>query len=438
MKWLRPKTAAYALISSLLICGPPDNTLGGAQPDSVQRPPLVPLAYIRSLLVMPPALALPPDAPIPPRPVAPDKLGLAAWEKQRIGRQQLDLLRTQSVRVLGNTLQQRLSLLPGIALVPGIMVNPTGDLFKNGSLTSDAAIQLGQAAAEAHADAVLLVSVSRFGTRTGIERLIWLQVKTLLIPADGSPIRGPYYSTGFAGTLRKLMGKGNMKTDSDLVTEAIAKTTRELVHTLDTGEEMPFARSCRVAVLPASIPAAVEKQIDGSRGGVSLSTDSLSRISDVLFQPELGPVAERVDDDLVKNAMEGQPMEVGAVFAGTTSTAERALRTIAQSLKVEYLFVSRIADIDYSEREIGARDGGIPRKGVERHVEIEAHGALIRASDLHILWIDRVRGSTVARTEYVRHQPRIRRDDQCIADAARAAYGFLRYGLEEYKRRFER
>jgi hypothetical protein len=164
----------------------------------------------------------------------------------------------------------------------------------------------------------------------------------------------------------------------------------------------------------------------------------LSRIADVLFQPELGPVAERIDDDVVKNAVEKQPLDVAAVFSGKIGTAERPLREIARSLQAEYYFVSRISDIDYVEREIGVRDGGIPRKGLERHVEIEAEGALIRASDIRVLWKDRVRGSTVARTEYVRHQQRIRRDDQCLADTARVAFGFLRYGVEEYKRRFER
>ncbi|HLJ76907.1 MAG TPA: hypothetical protein VKT75_05815, partial [Acidobacteriaceae bacterium] len=83
-------------------------------------------------------------------------------------------------------------------------------------------------------------------------------------------------------------------------------------------------------------------------------------------------------------------------------------------------------------------DSGQVRGGVQRDAEAEVQATLYRRQDDRLIWIDRASGGTIALTEYVRHMARIRSDVQCVLDAARTAYAYLRSSFDEYCRKFER
>ena len=102
------------------------------------------------------------------------------------------------------------------------------------------------------------------------------------------------------------------------------------------------------------------------------------------------------------------------------------------------MFASRIRDVSLSERPELANDAGQIRPALHRQADVEVEGFLFGAREHAVLWRDTVEGGTIAITEYVRHQPRLRSDDQCIADAARTAYAHLRSSFEEFKRKDDR
>jgi hypothetical protein len=76
--------------------------------------------------------------------------------------------------------------------------------------------------------------------------------------------------------------------------------------------------------------------------------------------------------------------------------------------------------------------------GQERHAAAEAEALLLRVADGKVVWRDRREGTTTTRTEYVRQQPRLRGEEPCLLDAIRTAFAQLRFGFEEYKKRFEK
>src|SRR5205807_182723 len=114
------------------------------------------------------------------------------------------------------------------------------------------------------------------------------------------------------------------------------------------------------------------------------------------------------------------------------------LRRLAVRLKADYIFLSRIRDVALEEESIDVPDGAERAAGISRKADVTVIGALYSTTDDRIIWQDVVEGGTVARTEYVRHRPRIRTDEQAVMDAAHTAYAYLGYSFDEFRRRYYR
>jgi hypothetical protein len=301
-------------------------------------------------------------------------------------------------------------------------------------------------------DACLLTVMDRFGLNAGLEREVWLRTVAWMwrrVPNSRGVLTGPYYAVGRAVAGRKLIGKGFGRTDDELVRDACAQASTRLVGTLETGRSPLFMDTCRVAVLPATIPAAVEKSmelmdVDPTNPGkesaqtVTVPLSSLQRQMDVLFQPETGPVATLAAMPLHMSAIGLDADGARDIWRAGETNNQDTLRTVAGRLAVDYIFASRVRDIEISDRPEVASDAGLLRPAVRRQVDVEVEGLLYGVRERKVLWRDTVTGGTIAITEYVRHQPRIRTDEQCLADAARTAYAHLRSSFEEYRRKFDK
>ncbi len=326
-----------------------------------------------------------------------------------------------------DALMSRLGVIPGLSILQQELSVSAGN--------SDAS---EGASSKSNSDAALHLGIDRFGVRAGVERRVWLRVKAKLDRSGNRTAPPAFYAFGQARTGMTLFQRGFQKTDLQLLAAAADGIAKEIVHFLMTGEEALFARTSSVAILPAAVPSEDEKTIDGSSEPQPVPLPALVRQRDVLFQPELTPVTEQIDPDHVAAAMllmDVQPRDLWRVGGKLDN---ELVKELGRSLDVDYVFASRVVDLDLTEDTVTVTDADQPRHGVLKHATAQVEGALMRTSDGAVIWSDRREAVTAARTEYVRHQARIPTDEQCCLDATRVAYAYLRLSLEEYKRKFER
>lgn len=406
-----------------------------------QPNPSVPLRYIRRIVVAPAVLTTAPDTPLPPRPPTPARRRLEQWLEQQRLRETLTQLREEARREVSGTIAARLSGLSGITVVappadsaPPVWQEPAERGARSSPKPSEESMAAYTRAAQA--DAALVVAIDRFGLRAGLEREIWFQIVAYLMPAEGEA-RGPFFAVGRGRVTRRLIGKGYGKDDSQLVRESCQQIARQLAHTLETGRESPFMRAARVAILPAAAPDVVQRVTAGETDVIRVSLPSLLRQADVFLQPELPPVAEVLEIGEVRAAMRTLRLQPGDLWSEGQPDREQIAR-VAQLLRADYLFVSRVTALDLTQSVVPVMAAGQAQEGLERRAEAEAEAILLRCEDGAILWRDRLVGTASARTEYVRRKPRILTEEQTTVDAVRVAYAYLRLSFEEYKRRFER
>lgn len=431
------------------------STAQGLTQTGSPEPSRAPLAYVRRLAIAPVALATRPDAPLPPTPPA-DKKALARWQAQQKSREQFVRLRAETLQRLEEVLSARLALMPGLSLTPqprtgcapGLWADPLSPRPEMpgrpvvGRNPEGRALPLAEPLAglarEAGADAALAVAVDRFGTQTGLERGVWLRLIAYVMPTEGGALRGPFHALGWARTGRKLFVKGFQKSDSRLAREAAAQAVGQLTHTLQTGQDPPFAREARVVVVPAMTPQAVEKRFEETTETTRIPLPSLVRQRDVLWQPALSPVIEWIDADEMQAALRALRLEAASFWTPGGHPAVESVQSLAERLRADYVFASRLMNLELTERARTVLEDGQPRAGVERRAEAEAEALLLRAADGRILWRDQAVGTATTRTDYVRGKPRILTEEQCVLDAVRTAYIHLRFSLAGHKKRYER
>lgn len=302
----------------------------------------------------------------------------------------------------------------------------------NGSLTD--------VARDAGADAALAVTVDRCGLQVGLERSVWLRVAGQIATTAGD-VRGPFYGVGVARATRKFIGKGYTRTDEELTGAAARQAITQMAHAMRTGEIAPFAEGCRVLVVRATVPDQLQEAVSQPGPGpatVIVPLPSLSRESDVLFQPDLPPTAEIIDPGEGDAIMAVLSMDGGELWSADNTLDRERLRGLTRFVGADFIFISRMAAMAMEEDPVEVPDGALKRPGVEKKVDVTVAGALYSAAVDKVLWQDTVEGGTIARTEYVRHKPRIRTDQQAVMDAVHTAYAYLRYSFDEFHRRFSR
>jgi hypothetical protein len=429
----------------------------------------VPLAYVRSLVLAPVLLATPPDPPLLPRPPAASKQEAARWAAQAKARSVTEALRSSAVGSLGRALSEQMSEARGVTVTRGDLQVPPDfavllatlarqsgtEMIRDDSLSFiyDFARAGALFTAKVQSDSCLFAVMDRFGNNTGLEREVWIRTVAWLWKRvdkyEPGVLVGPFFAVGRAVAGRQLFRRGYSRSDDQLIKVATKQAALRLAGTLQTGRQALFMEDCRVAVIPAGLPASVEKTLEpmkvGARQQITVEArqtrrvplSSLTRESDVLFQPETSPVARQLDPRDVAHAVRGVGFPVAEVWQAGKPDRERLAR-IADWLRVQYVFVSRAQSVELSETADVASDAGQLRPATRRQADVQIGGALYGRRENAILWQDTVEGGTIAITEYVRHEPRLRTDEQCVGDATRTAYAHLRAAFEEFKRKFDR
>jgi hypothetical protein len=404
----------------------------------------VPLAYLRRLVIAPVVLATPigPSLPPPPKvsakPTPAEKKQVDRWKARKAVREEWLDLQAGLAAPLSSALSTQLANVPGLLLAP-IPASESPLIWQKKTVDTESGVTPDRGALKAfaltaEADASLAVAIDRFGIHQGLERELWVRIIVWLQPAQtGASVRGPYYAFGTARTGHNLFQKGFVKPDEALQRGAVDQAVRRLIHTLKSGDEMPFSRNCRVAILPTSFPLKTASSLP-----VEAAYPSLIRQRDVLLQPDLSPVSDLVSSEDVIRSLREAGLRPEAIWGMDGKPNLEMLRQAAATLEVDYVFFSRMSALDVDTTSIEVADAGQVRAGVERHVEVETQGGLYQADRHRVLWNDSVVGGTVGRTEYVRHLPRLRTEEQCVLDATRTAYAYLRSSFEDFRRKYER
>lgn len=279
------------------------------------------------------------------------------------------------------------------------------------------------------ADGVVCVALDRSGIRQALFREVWVRLTAYVVMADaGATARGPVYALGVARTAPRLVGRGFLRTDEDLVAEAAETAAARLYQALDRGHESPFAADMRVAVVPAAIPDEVEvRSISGGTEALTPAT-VLGRQADALFMPDIGPVATTVTRDEVKAAMQGLAVSASDLWSSGAVDAETA-GAIGRAVRAEYVFASRVESAAVSP------DWDEERALVTGEMaEVIVNLALVRVTDLSVVWRTVHSGSARTTMLTADGRRRIRTREQCLLDATAAAYAHGRFSLEDWSR----
>jgi hypothetical protein len=219
-----------------------------------------------------------------------------------------------------------------------------------------------------------------------------------------------------------------MRDDASMVSDAAADCAGRLARALDRGDQAPFAADTRVAVLPALVP---QVAVLTDESGTSIGTfdvPGLARQADVLFHPDSGPVAVEVEPQAVRATMAASGIGAADLWRADTPAADVAARA-ARGVGADFVFVSRVraASVGPADEHDGVAVGDL--------AEVLAVFGLVRVADEQVLWVSRQSGSARSHIVVREGARRIRTREQCVMDAALAAFAYGRFALEEWTRR---
>jgi len=368
------------------------------------------LAYLRRL-------ALPQAAPL--------AASATAGKRDAAGLDRALLVRVCAV--LGQKLESRLTQSGSSVLRPSGEV-PAWVAERETGRPSPDVLAARRLARETGADACVCVAVDRAGVRDALFRELWIRAIVWVVPANEENVRGPVFALSVARTAPRLLGRGHMRADDELADEAASACAGQAYGALDRGEQSPFAEDVRVAILPADMPDNIE--VRSALGRVlHLLPAALSRQSDVLFQPEVGPIADLSSREEVRGAMEAAGVDEAALWRGGDLDTD-AVADLGRHLTADYVFCSRAQSVSLMP-DLSEADDTAVGEVAEAIVEL----ALLRVADGAIVWRS-VQSGTARNTMYAPSgSRRVRTREQCVLDAAVTAYAYGRFSLEDWARR---
>ncbi|HSV75349.1 MAG TPA: hypothetical protein VLH79_16470 [Chthonomonadales bacterium] len=394
-----------------------------------------PLAYVRRAVVAPVTL-LHEAAPLP-RQDRPDRAPGAANASGR--RAPIDepmaALPANMPALFDDAMVGELGRIPGLSALRGVTDGaPVLALGKDGPILGTNAAEYAR---KADADAAVFAAIDRVGSRTVLDRTLWVRALAVVAPAGGGPATRAVYAYGSASSRRRWFVAGDfVRDDAALLSDAVQQAARELARALETGRERFASRDTRIAILPAAVPAGARRHGTQPDAATHVVIPALSRIADTLFQPELPFTAEVISAEAAEVASAGAGVHRSSGGGGLPEP--EALARVAHELGADYVFASHVDGLLLSDRPIQIATADGPRAGIERTASATVEALLYRAADGAVIWRHTTEGSVTARTEVVRGREKLRAEDRCAIDAVRTAYAYLRFDFAEFLRRTER
>lgn len=259
---------------------------------------------------------------------------------------------------------------------------------------------------------------------------------------------------GASSSERGLFRSQYKKKQEDCIRDAAQQAANLLMYSLRTGELIPFMRANdRLAIAPVLAPAQADKLLftPAGRRVQPVAVRDLAEDVSPLFTPDLLPLtADRiVDASEVKEALAGHGQELDKPNGRQNESRQKNeavlwtvdhgpdmphVLTLARKLRVDYILLTRISDIELSEGQAGPAllsASGPTAEPLERSANVEAAAVLVRVSDGVLLWQDR--GSAITKSVSSRPQ----NYPSLIHDATRFALIELQRRLRRYRAGFE-
>lgn len=399
----RACVVSMALLLTASVPGAGDRSATDARPA---------LAYVRTVLLSPVAIEVPAAAQ-----------GLK--EDGRHRRSDAGEVLRQGVALLASQLLAQRLVASGTFVSPASRVHrgPQGAVFVGPEALAE---KLLAEARKVGADAVLLVRVDRFGVHDRLYREMWIRLRAHVIRTTDGRWSTPCYGLGVARTAPRLVARGYMRSDDELLKEAAEGAVGELFTALHTGRQRPLAREERVIVLPALVPGAVDAPTGSAGAARRIPVPFLTRQADVLLQPEVGPLAEVVELSAVRALLRRCSIDPAMLWRGREPNIP-VITTLGRQVGADMAIISTI-----ERAHVGEPPGGSFADGREARVTVRCVMVSVSGGTVEWATVQTGTASTVLRrngcVEYVRS------DAQAIVDAAIAAYGRVRTALEEYAR----
>ncbi|MCC6728890.1 MAG: hypothetical protein IT208_06075 [Chthonomonadales bacterium] len=433
---MRSRRGALGTPALALLLACPAIARPAGRADGAGHSACVPLAYVRGVALVSAVVAAPWEEAVA-APVGSTTRPLRGARGKPETPVAADALR----QVVADAVAARLGAIAGLAVVGRLpadgpawwprMAGARGSRESRLSRPRPAALAaLPRSAREAGADAAVAVAADRVVLAPGIRREVWLRLVGYVGRVDGE-VLGPFVALGRASTIGAFLGRRSPKSDADLARDAALTAADDLCRQLLGGAERPFRRDASAAVIPAALPATAPKRAQSATSTVRVS--SLVRQGDVLFQPDLPPVVEVAPSREVVGAMRALQARPQSVWQSDGNPDADMVAGIGARLKVDYVFASRVPEVRLTETE-AAPAGAAMGPCLRRTATVRAEGVLVDVRSKRVVWRDSARGTATAVGEFVGGTQRIRTDEQCVLDAARMAYAFLRFSLDRHER----
>jgi hypothetical protein len=278
------------------------------------------------------------------------------------------------------------------------------------------------------ADAVVLAHVHPLKWHTGIETEAGVRITCWVVSQHAPTVRGPFFGVGWARTLKAF--KATAKTDAQLVEGAADRAVSMILHQMRTGSSYPLAQPVHAVIVPAEVPVTVLRRIEGTMVGHPIALPSLMRQADVLLQPDVGPFTQLVSDEEQQQRLEQAGLGK-LIFWRNAEPESATIRLMAQLCAAEFVFISRIVDLDLSDSV--EPDGTTHQRRAACRIRV----ALANGASGAVLWQADSTGSATSRREVLRGRVRMATEEQVVIDAVRMAYAGARVQFDGFRQGFE-
>lgn len=277
-------------------------------------------------------------------------------------------------------------------------------------------------AAQAGADGVIVVEMDRFGIRDTVFRELWVRLSARVVHTRTRSRSETLEALSIVRTAPRVVRRGFMRSNVHLAEEAAKNAAHDLYRALHTGYQRPVASEIRVAVLPALVPETVPVTNPPSLEARYLPVPILARQADVLFQPDLGPLATLVPRQHVSMAMKQQGIAPRDLWDDITPRLELIIRA-GKALNADVAVAHRVTKATITHLKETGSGGSL--------AEAEVSCLAIRVSDGSVFWSLSAKGTARTSLALNGKEQMIRSPVQAVWDAVLAAYGRARISLEE-------
>jgi hypothetical protein len=285
-----------------------------------------------------------------------------------------------------------------------------------------------------NANSAIAAGIDHIENVEGAGSPFWVRMVFFCYKANGI-LSKPFYIYGKADPGFLYMFKHSHNDEVELMHRAVQNALSHVSTLWQKEQDMPFAHNVRVAVLRSLTPDTYvysKSKDEGSSSDMPIA--EIGRQSDVLFQPDVGPVNPIILPWQV-HSITGPNDLSKYIFRKDGSLNLQTLSMIAHNLNVKYLFFSKVDSILVIDIADAIKDGDNKITASGRTAEATVTGGLYDTETGSVLW-KVTKEATVKETPYAGGKKReLLSPNKCAMDAVRLAFAYLRFDFNSFQQK---